>query len=189
MFLNTALEELLKNKPFFIFLLLFSVIFKKSFVFLLCMSQESLLKSLEEKGVAHELITFKESVKDSKSSATASKLDLSKIVKTVLFLNKDGVVCSAIIRSTERVSKSKVKSVLDTSKLELIKFDDVIKHVGFPAGGVPPFGYDALFVVDSALGDDEVVLVGGGTIHSLLKLKIGDIKSLIDCVVGDIKQD
>ncbi len=153
------------------------------------MSQKSLLELLEEKSIVHELVTFKESVKDSKSSASASRLDLSKIVKTVLFLNKEGVVCSAIIRSTERVSKSKVKAVLDTSKLELVKFEDVINRVGFPAGGVPPFGYDALFVVDSNLGDDELVLVGGGTIYSLLRIRVGDIKKLVKHVVGDIKQD
>lgn len=153
------------------------------------MSQEILLDILNKNGVDSELIFFKESVKDSKSSATASKLDLSKIVKTVLFIDKAGGVCSAIIRSTERVSKSKVREALNTSKLELIKFEDVISHVGFPAGGVPPFGYSASFVIDSDLGDDEVVLVGGGTIYSLLRIKIKDIKKLSSPVVFDIKQE
>lgn len=159
------------------------------YFFLMCMSQEFLLDLLNKHGIEFELVVFKESVKDSKSSATASKLDLNKIVKTVLFSDKSNHVFSAIIRSTERVSKSKVKNALNTSKLDLIKFEEVVSLVGFPAGGVPPFGYDASFVIDCDLGDDEVVLVGGGTIYSLLRIKIKDIKKLSNPVVCDIKQE
>ncbi|MFP4567475.1 MAG: aminoacyl-tRNA deacylase [Candidatus Woesearchaeota archaeon] len=152
------------------------------------MSQDKLLKILKDKDINAELIVFEESVKDSKSSASASKLDLSKIVKTILFKDKENVVYSAIIRSTERVRKSKVKDVFGSGKLDLISFDDVLSFVGYPAGGVPPFGYSARFVIDCDLSDDEVVLVGGGTIYSLFKLKVGDIKKLSCPVVADIRQ-
>ena len=153
------------------------------------MDQKKLLKILDSNNIKFELLIFSESVKDSKSSASASKLDLNKIAKTILFKDKKNNVYSVIVRSNERVQKSKVKAFLETSKLDLIKFEDVIKFVGFPAGGVPPFGYDAVFIMDSDLKDDEEVLVGGGTIYSLLKLKIKDIKKLINPRVVDVKQE
>jgi prolyl-tRNA editing enzyme YbaK/EbsC (Cys-tRNA(Pro) deacylase) len=152
------------------------------------MDQKELLKLLDSNNIKFELLIFSESVKDSKSSASASKLDLNKIAKTILFKDKQDKVYSVIIRSSERVQKSKVKDFLKSSKLDLIKFEDVIKFVNFPAGGVPPFGYDAVFIMDSDLGDDEDVLVGGGTIYSLLKLKIKDIKKLINPYIVDVKQ-
>lgn len=142
---------------------------------------------LKKHGVVYERIIYDESVKDSKSSATASKLDLNKIVKTVLFKTKQKSVISVIIRSTERVDKSKVKGAINSGKLELIQFDSVIDYVNYPAGGVPPFGYDAIFIMDSDLGDDELVLVGGGTIYSLIKIKIKDIKKLCVPLIVDVR--
>jgi Cys-tRNA(Pro)/Cys-tRNA(Cys) deacylase len=143
---------------------------------------------LKKNNIVYERIIFEESVKDSKSSSTASNLELNKIVKTVLFKNKQKQVISVIIRSTEKVDKSKVKEALNSSKLELIQFDSVINYVNYPAGGVPPFGYNAVFVMDSDLKDEELVLVGGGTIYSLIKIRIKDIKKLSKPLIVDVKQ-
>ncbi len=151
------------------------------------MSKESLLNLLKKHEINSELIVFEESVKDSKSSASASKLDLKKIVKTVTFKDKQKKVYAVIIRATERVCKSKLKGLVQ-KKLQLIPFDDVIKYTSFPAGGVPPFGYDAFFIIDSDLSDLEEVLVGGGDIYSLLRIKIKDLKKLSSPVVCDVKQ-
>ena len=152
------------------------------------MTQKTLLSLIDKNNIKAELLIFKESVKDSKASSEASKLDIDKIAKTILFKDKKNNIYSAIIRSTNRVQKSKVKEELNTTKLDLIPFDDVIKHIGFPAGGVPPFGYTATFIIDSDLKDDEEVLVGGGTIYSLIKIKIRDIKKLCNPKTADIKQ-
>lgn len=152
------------------------------------MTPEDLMKIIKSKGIEAELITFKESVKDSKSSATASNLDLNKIVKTITFKDKQKNVHSVIIRATERVCKSKLKKVIQ-GKTQLIPFDDVIKYTGFPAGGVPPFGYKANFIMDQSLKDEEVVLLGGGSIYSLIKISIKDLKKLNEPTIADIKQE
>lgn len=153
------------------------------------MSQDFLLDLLNKNKVSFELVVFKESVKDSKSSASASNFALDRIVKTILFVDKSNNVFSVIIRSSERVCRHKVRSFFDCSKLSLIGFDDVSGFVGFPAGGVPPFGYSAKFIIDSDLGDDEEVLVGGGTIYSLIRIRVRDIKKLCNPLVGNVKQD
>lgn len=152
------------------------------------MNPEELMKIIKNKRIDAQLITFKESVKDSKSSATASKLDLKKIVKTITFKDKQKKIYSIIIRSTERVCKSKLKKIIQ-KKIQLIPFDDVKKYTGFPAGGVPPFGYDAEFIIDQDLKDDEIVLVGGGSIYTLIKIRIKDLKTITEPTIADIKQE
>lgn len=149
----------------------------------------NLIKIMQSKNVEFELLTFNKSVKDSKSSATATNLDLNKIVKTITFKDKQKKVYAIIIRSIESVDKTKIKKALNTSKLDLIQFESVEKYTGFPAGGVPPFGYDATFVIDSNLDDEEVVLVGGGTIYTLIKLKVKDIKKLSNPIILDVKNE
>lgn len=151
-------------------------------------NSKKLMDLIKGKKIHAQLKIYNESVKDSKASALASKLDLSKIVKTVTFKDKQKNVYAVIIRSTEKVDKTKVKNFLKTSKLELIQFESVEKYTGFPAGGVPPFGYDAIFIIDDDLADEEIVLVGGGTIYALIQLKIEDIKKLSNPAVFDVKQ-
>ncbi|MCC7574029.1 YbaK/EbsC family protein [Candidatus Woesearchaeota archaeon] len=149
---------------------------------------EHLLDFAKQKDVLLKRIVFKDSVKDSKMSAEVTGIDLSRIVKTVLFSDKHNKNYAVIIRGSERVSRAKLKSFFDVPKLEIVKFEDVIIRTGFPAGGVPPFGYDANFVMDSDLNDEEVVLVGGGTIYSLIEIKVKDIKKLCNPFILDVKQ-
>jgi Cys-tRNA(Pro)/Cys-tRNA(Cys) deacylase len=149
---------------------------------------EKLMKLIEEKKIHTETLIFENTVKDSKKSADETGLELKKIVKTILFKDKNEKNYAVIIRGTERVSRQKVKNAINAPKLELIKFDDVIKRIGYPAGGVPPFGYEAQFIIDSDLKDEELVLVGGGTIYSLLKIKVEDIKKLSNPLILDTKK-
>lgn len=52
--------------------------------------------------------------------------------------------------------------------MKLVPFDDVQKLTGYPAGGVPPHGFNAIWVMDEKVTTMDRVLAGGGTIYSLL---------------------
>jgi prolyl-tRNA editing enzyme YbaK/EbsC (Cys-tRNA(Pro) deacylase) len=45
---------------------------------------------------------------------------------------------------------------------------EVLARTGYPAGGTPSFGYEAIFLIDPKVMEKEKVYTGGGSENSLL---------------------
>ena len=54
--------------------------------------------------------------------------------------------------------------------------DEILEATGFPCGGVPSFGYDATFLMDSRVMEKESVWTGGGSANSLIKVSPEEMK-------------
>jgi prolyl-tRNA editing enzyme YbaK/EbsC (Cys-tRNA(Pro) deacylase) len=48
--------------------------------------------------------------------------------------------------------------------------DEILEKTGYPCGGTPSFGYEAMFLVDPRVMEREVVYTGGGSETSLVKI-------------------
>ncbi|USN45169.1 MAG: YbaK/EbsC family protein [Candidatus Woesearchaeota archaeon] len=132
---------------------------------------------------------FSASVHSSVHSARASGIPLEKIVKTVLLEDKEERLFAVILFGKDLVDKNKIREQFSCSKLRLVPFEKVVKVCGFPAGGVPPFGFDATFIVDESLPDDLSVFVGGGDMHTLLEITVSEIKKACSPVVIKVKKE
>jgi prolyl-tRNA editing enzyme YbaK/EbsC (Cys-tRNA(Pro) deacylase) len=54
----------------------------------------------------------------------------------------------------------------------LANAEEILKGTGYPAGGVPSFGYDAIFLVDPRITELTYVYTGGGSPNSLIKISV-----------------
>lgn len=138
--------------------------------------QERLADFVRLHNVQLKKIDYQNPVSDSASSAKEAGVDLSKIIKTVVFKDEQGRVYAAIVRAEQGVDRKIIKKLYKIKDLRLIPRDEVVKEIGYPAGGVPPFGFLARFLLDAGLDSNEVVYAGGGSTRSLIKIKISEIE-------------
>ena len=143
---------------------------------------------LNRLGVHGTLLRFSDSVQNSALSAVAAGCCIEKVLKTILFEDAGGSLYAAIVRGSDRVDRASVKRAFNASKLELVPFDQVIEKCGYPAGGVPPFGFAASFVMDSSLFDAEEVYAGGGDQNSLFRTTVGEIRRANSAIQAVISQ-
>ena len=85
----------------------------------------------------------------------------------------------------DRVSTTRVGKALDIERPRLATEDEILAHTGFPAGGVPSFGFKALFLVDPKVTHLPYIYTGGGSQFSLLKV---ETKSMLQANKGKVIQ-
>lgn len=105
---------------------------------------------------------FSSTVSNSNSSAQNMGVSLDRIVKTVVFYDTQKKLYAVILRGKHKVNIKAVEKHFGVSSLTLLPREEVLARTGYPAGGVPPFDFDASFILDADLRDDEVVCAGGG---------------------------
>ena len=101
------------------------------------------------------------------------------IIKTVVFidLNKEidyGNAVIGIVPANSRVNKDKLRKE-SNSKVKIASADEVLILTGYPAGGVPPFGFKGSFFMDKSLMNKNTVYAGGGSIRTLIKTSIKEV--------------
>lgn len=121
------------------------------------------------------------------AAAAALGVRAEQIVKTLLFLVEtpdapDGLPVVVISNGESRVEKRPLAEHFGVGKkrVKLAPPEVVLALLGYPAGGVPPFGHITQLPVllDSAipaLGEDGLVYGGGGDHHTMLELTIGEL--------------
>jgi len=147
-------------------------------------SEEKLFKFMEEKGISAKIVRFKNPVKTIKESSKALGKPASSLVKSIVF-HENEKRCVAIVLGSDRVSYEKLSDLFGGG-LKIAKPDEVVEKIGFPAGGVPPFGFNATFIIDSRVMDKSVVYGGGGSHTCLVKVSPKEILRVTHARVGDI---
>ena len=141
---------------------------------------------LNENHISHELKQFVMSVATVEMAAGAVGASLDKMIKTVVMIDKKNDVYVAITRGDDRVSISRYGLHMKLDGLRMAKQDEVLARTGFPAGGVPPLGFIAKFVVDVKVKDMPFCWSGGGSDKALLKLNPADIIRATNAMVVKI---
>lgn len=109
------------------------------------------------------------------SSAKSFGIDKTLIIKSICLVLDHNRHIVAIIGGTNRIDFSKLKKELGVEDVRLAHDDEIIELSSYKKGGVPPIGYEAYFIMDSKVSDNEVVYGGGGDSNSLIKVGVEDI--------------
>ncbi|RAP23909.1 hypothetical protein C2W64_02985 [Brevibacillus laterosporus] len=111
-------------------------------------------------------------------AAKAVNVSINDVVKNICMIDQNGNVIVAIVRGEDRASTSRVSKALHIERPRLADEKEVLEGTGYPAGGVPSFGFDATFLIDPRVMELNYVFTGGGSPHSLVKMKVEDLLKL-----------
>ena len=151
-------------------------------------SPDSLLAWLQAKGVSATLLRPGVPMPTVPLAAEAIGVEPSRILKSILFQEKDGAVVLAIAAGMDRIEKAAVARAAGLSSVRLAPSAVVLERCGFPAGGVAPVGHRTAVPVllDSAAARLDVAYGGGGAEDVLLAIRPKDIIAITGAKVCPI---
>ena len=147
-----------------------------------------LKKYLEENKAKYKLLEFDKSVATSTEATKQMGEKTEDIVKSVVFYKGDQVII-AIVRKEDRVDRSKISKALNLTGIKLCSPEETLEKTGYPAGGVPPLGFKAQFLMDKKVAEKKEVIVGGGNQYTLIKIKTQELLRLNKAQIIDIRQE
>lgn len=137
-----------------------------------------------------EFIEYGKDVKSLKESGADMGIDKSLIVKSIVYVSKEGKPLIGVLRINDRVSTRKFADALKLGKRPKIAGpEEVLKLIGYEAGAVPPVTEGVSTVIDERVMDEGAVYGGGGSKTSLLKIEPRLIQKLTNAIVADIIDD
>ena len=147
---------------------------------------EKLKLLLISKNVWHRFIEFDEPVRTVEQAAR--KVSVEKIAKSIVMLDSNGDPLLAIVPAQSKVSHKKIKIALGVKDVRLASPEEVLKHSGYPAGGVSPFSNISRLLLDPQVLKNERVIVGGGDIDRLVEIRTEDIVNILKPRIADVTQ-
>ena len=145
---------------------------------------EKLKSFLASKNVWHRFIEFDEPVRTAEQAAR--RVPVEKIAKSIVMVDSNNDSLLAIVPAQSKVSHKKIKAVLAVKDVRLASPEEVLKHSGYPVGGVSPFNNITRVLLDPQVLKNETAIVGGGDIDKLIEVKTEDIVNVLKPRIHDI---
>jgi Cys-tRNA(Pro) deacylase len=147
-----------------------------------------LVAYLAEHGVDCEIVAPGVPMPTVPAAAAAIGVEVSQILKTLLFDDRNGGFVVAIACGTGRVDRARLAAVSGAAKLRVADAPDVLRVTGYPAGGVAPLALPPHLpvIVDAAVMEQPVAWGGAGREELLLRVAPADIVRLNNATVADI---
>jgi Cys-tRNA(Pro)/Cys-tRNA(Cys) deacylase len=122
------------------------------------------------------------------AAAKSLGVPLSKIVKSIIFVDENKLLLLAIVRGDQHVSRKKLQYIFNLKKAKIASQKIAEQTTGYPTGGIPPIGHKNLLrtVIDPLVLENEFIWAGGGTRKKMVKLKTSDVVLLSKALVKDI---
>ena len=109
-------------------------------------------------------------------------------MKNICFIDDSNNIVLAIVKGEDRVSTKKIKDILNLSSLSVASQEEILEKTGYPCGGVPSFGYEAKFIVDSRVLEKDEIFTGGGSSKSLVKISPSELIKANKGLLGKIRK-
>ena len=142
-------------------------------------THEDLRKYLERLNIKHKILMHEETYSAKKASAVLG-IDLSKIAKTIVFIDENNEPLLVIMPGTRRVNQNRLAKILGKKRIRLARPDEVLEFTGYEVGAVPPVGHirPIRTIIDEELLKWDVVSAGGGSVNATLEISPKDIVKL-----------
>jgi prolyl-tRNA editing enzyme YbaK/EbsC (Cys-tRNA(Pro) deacylase) len=132
--------------------------------------EKKLKTHIETHGIEGEHLVFGQSCHSVEEAAAAANACPDDFVKNICLVDADGNLVVAIVKGEDRVSTTRVGKAIGKDKPRTATPEEILERTGYPCGGTPSFGYEAVFLVDERVMEKEWVLSGGGSENSLVRI-------------------
>jgi prolyl-tRNA editing enzyme YbaK/EbsC (Cys-tRNA(Pro) deacylase) len=129
----------------------------------------------KEQHIAAEHLSFDQPCHSVAEAACAVNASPEELVKNICLLDSDGQLITAIVKGEDRVNVSRIAKMLQKEGLRLATPAEILEQTGYPCGGTPSFGYQAMFLIDPKVMERELVFTGGGSETSLVKITTAEL--------------
>lgn len=137
--------------------------------------EQRLSAYLQEQHIQAEHLLFNQSCHSVTEAAHAVNASPQEFVKNICLLDSDNRLITAIVKGEDRVSVSRIAKTLQREGLRLATTEEILQKTGYPCGGTPSFGYQATFLIDPKVMEQELVFTGGGSETSLVKIRTEEL--------------
>lgn len=130
---------------------------------------------LRQFGIEHKVMEFSVSSATVELAAQAVGVIPARIAKTLSFKSADG--CLLIVAAGDaRIDNKKFKAKF-AAKAKMLSGDEVLEFVGYPVGGVCPFGIpeDIPVYLDISLQRFDTVYPAVGSANSAVELNLDEL--------------
>ncbi len=138
--------------------------------------EKKLRDYISHNNVDGEHLLFEESCHSVEEAARASNSSPEDFVKNICMVDQQGNLIVAIVKGEDKVSAKRVGKALDIRPPRIASPEEILEKTGFICGGVPSFGYEAVFLIDPRVLEKEVVYSGGGSQRALLKISTQELQ-------------
>ncbi len=140
--------------------------------------EEKLYKFLKEKNSSAELLIFDKSCHSVSEAAKTAKANPEDFIKSICIVDKNEDMIVAIVKGKDRTSTSRIAKSLNIERPRIATPKEILSKTGYPCGGIPPFGYNAKFLIDPKVMEKETVYGGGGSERALVKISTSELKRI-----------
>lgn len=133
--------------------------------------EEKLKQYMRDHHAQGEHLHFEQSCHSVEEAAHAAGADASNdFVKNICMIDAQGNLLVAIVKGEDRASTERVGKALNIERPRTATPEEILAKTGYPCGGTPSFGYQAIFLIDQRVMEKEMVYSGGGSENSLVKI-------------------
>ena len=150
--------------------------------------EEKLKKFMQDRQVPGEHMTFKESCHSVEEAARAANASPDDFVKNICMVDSEGRMIVAIVKGEDRASTKRVAKALNIERPRTATPKEMLEKTGYPAGGTPSFGFEAIFLIDPKVMEKEFVYTGGGSENSIVKISPQSIQSINNAKVVRVRK-
>ena len=132
--------------------------------------EEKLKQYLLENRINAEQYIYEDICHSVEEAAAVAHISPNDLVKSICMINCNDNLIVAIVKGEDRASTSRVAKALNIEIPRLATPEEILEKAGYICGGVPSFGYEAIFLIDPKVMESEFVYTGGGSPYSLTKI-------------------
>lgn len=158
-------------------------------------THEMLVRYIQHHAIAATLIQPSQETPTVALAARALGCQPEQIIKSVLFLVRDGQQAAPLLviaNGTTQIDFRKLADLLGVGRkrIRLAPAEDVLALTGYPAGGVPPFGFPRPLptCIDHRVFDQAVVYGGGGDDHTMMRITPAELLRVTEAQIVDVRQ-
>jgi len=141
------------------------------------MNEETVKAFMQQNSIPGEHLTFTQSCHSVQEAAQAVNALPKDFIKSICMVDCEGSMIVAIVTGAHKASTSRVAKALDIARPRIATPEEIAEKTGYPVGGVPPFGFDAVFLIDPEVMEKDLVYGGGGSDHSLVKVSPQELQN------------
>ena len=149
--------------------------------------EEKLTTYIENHNIKAKLLKFNQSTHSVAEAAKAVGADPEDFIKSICMIGPNDELIVAIVKGEHRASTSRVAKALGIERPRIAAPDEMLVKSGYPAGGTPAFGYDAVYLMDPKVLEKKEVYSGGGSEYALTLMSPEEMRRANGALVARVR--